>query len=216
MTKLKLLFLVVLTAVLPLPGIVWSQSSPDEPLGDAAREQQKMGGPQKQVDRKVYRNRDIVSTPVERSVTVGQNTSNTDQTSNATTGMVAVPKATPEKGKDTSPQSDSQALNSSKKLTIFDRPDFDDDVIVVPAGTRIEIDLATDKVSLPVRVGFATPIPALSKVTTDVIGSTVCDGYDDQCDEEGILTLTSVTVGSVTYPVQAYGLTLTAPLAIKR
>jgi len=37
----------------------------------------------------------------------------------------------------------------------------------VPAGTEIRVDLTESKITGPVRLGFATPIPARTKVAVD-------------------------------------------------
>ena len=227
MTKVKFLFLTLLTAVLLRPGTAWSQCFEEQSLGDAAREQQKVDGQKKPTERKVYRNRDIASTPSEPTEHTATTTNNNESSPGSTSNGPSIASALKEKkdAQDVSSQPHTpQNSTLSNTTSIFDRPkEPDEDVTVVPAGTLIEVDLATNTVSLPVRVGFATPIPASSKVTTHVFGNSNCEilsgptpVYGFPCNSDGYPTLTSVTVGEVTYPVQADGFLLTAPLVIQR
>lgn len=62
--------------------------------------------------------------------------------------------------------------------SVLDRPkDSRPDVIVVPAGTELKVDIGDHKTVIPVRVGFATPIPALSQVTVQVTRTSVAIPY---------------------------------------
>jgi hypothetical protein len=80
----------------------------------------------------------------------------------------------------------------------------DSDTLVVPAGTEIRVeftqpyggsaDVITGKVVTPVRVGWATAIPALSKVKMNVAA--------------GFVDLASVTVGKVSYKVNTNAIEL--------
>jgi len=95
--------------------------------------------------------------------------------------------------------------------SVFDRPKHSKpDVIVVPAGTELKVDLDEHKTIVPVRVGFATPIPALSQVTVQVtpsyFGGAPYDGaYVDYVE---YATVTAVTVAGETYQVQTNSLPL--------
>ena len=129
-------------------------------------------------------------------------------------------------------------------LSFFDRakinkPDF----LILPAGTEIRVDIVDGKVIVPVRVGFATPIPALSRAEVTVNRKYYAPynvSYDVSGTYAGMYTenaeLASVTVDSVAYPVKAtvvplngvaaqpasipstrdVTFVLTAPLAIRR
>ena len=97
--------------------------------------------------------------------------------------------------------------------SVYDRPkdkveEAESDFIVVPAGTEIRVDITESKVIVPVRVGFATPIPPLSKVAVQInrayyyTGSNGTFGNGPVALAENAV-LTTVTVDGVTYPVQA-------------
>ena len=76
--------------------------------------------------------------------------------------------------------------------------DEDSSFIVLPKGTPIQVDWSAKKVVWPVRIGFDTPIPALSKVTLEDWGPIFEYG-----DYYKLLVLTSVTIGKATYPTKA-------------
>ena len=101
---------------------------------------------------------------------------------------------------------------SAAKRTVLDRPAGEKPApYIVPAGTEIRVDVVEGKVIVPVRVGFATPIPALSKVAVQVnrvyapayldANGVRQDGGNASYAEYGVLT--AVTVDGVTYPVQS-------------
>lgn len=101
--------------------------------------------------------------------------------------------------------------------SVFDRPkDSRPDVIVVPAGTELKVDVDQHKTVVPVRVGFATPIPALSQVTVEATRSYV--GMPDfsstsypalaYVDYVEYATVTAITVAGNTYEVQTNSVTL--------
>jgi hypothetical protein len=226
MTKTTIRLLIAFAVLVLQAGMAQSQSSEQEPLGDKEHAQQELLKKQeKQISRRVYTNWDVVTRPAPLD---GKDAkmlpSSRDRNSpRDTTGKAPQPESTQESGKKAESMASQAASPPSAgrktRSSVFDRPeDPDDDLIVVPAGTGISVDLATSTVSEPVRVGFATPIPALSKVTTQIFGSPSC-GSDFgcyYCGSDGFPTLTSVTVGGVTYPVKASGFTLTAPLIIER
>jgi len=93
--------------------------------------------------------------------------------------------------------------------SVLDRPkDSRPDIIIVPAGTEIKVDIGERKTVVPVRVGFATPIPALSQVTVHVTHSVVAIPYPDSgasypnVDYTEYATVTAITVDGKTYQVQ--------------
>ena len=92
-------------------------------------------------------------------------------------------------------------------------PDF----YIVPAGTEIKVDISEEnqqrelehvvegKVVAPVRLGFATPIPALSKATVQLSMRYYDTGYGDtpQSAYAYVAQLTSVTVEGASYDVES-------------
>ncbi|HSS99821.1 MAG TPA: hypothetical protein VLK33_22455 [Terriglobales bacterium] len=93
------------------------------------------------------------------------------------------------------------------------------DVIVVPAGTEIRVDMVDGKVTVPVRVGFSTPIPALSKASVRVDRVYAPAVYDANGNlqnntnaryaEYGVLT--GITVSGTTYKVETDSVPLATP-----
>jgi hypothetical protein len=164
------------------PTVQSQQDAQAKPLGDVAREQKQVRK-QQNSNGKVY---GAVGTPSEKS----------------------------------DPQSNSLASKSQPTETVklarrsvFDQaksktPDF----IIVPAGTEIRVDIVDGKVIVPVRVGFSTPIPALSVASVKVhrlsytpVLYSVAPGSLDNASLTYAETadLTAVTVDGATYPVEA-------------
>lgn len=84
-----------------------------------------------------------------------------------------------------------------------------DDVIIVPAGTELRVDVDQHKMVLPVRVGFDTAIPALSEVTVqtnrtyiDVPTSYQSASVTSYADYVDNATVVAVTVSGKTYDLQ--------------
>jgi hypothetical protein len=131
--------------------------------------------------------------------------------------------------------------------SVFDKAKTNDpNFIIVPAGSEIRVDLVEAKVIGPVRVGFSTPIPALSIAAVKMdqnyyapVSYNLNSGASNPPVTYGERAeLTSVVVRGVSYPVQArpvslsggaiFGIlpssnsshdavfVLTAPLAIQR
>lgn len=91
--------------------------------------------------------------------------------------------------------------------SVMDRPqDSTPDAITVPAGTEIKIDVPEHKVVAPVRVGFSTPIPALSQVSVDIHRTYVSAGYAvagmPYVDYVDYATITSITINGTSYDVE--------------
>lgn len=112
----------------------------------------------------------------------------------------------------------SKSAQKSKTSDVFDNALSDKtEPWIVPAGTQIRVDLVDGKVIVPVRVGFATPIPALSKVAVQVNRTYYPTGLVSINDRLGYVgyadyaTLTAVTVGGVTYPVESSTIPVAAP-----
>ena len=164
------------------------QSSLNKPLGDVAREQQAAHAQQKKSS--------IVHTEVDGSIAPeASDASPTSSAKSATAQDVKAPKSLAKSPAQSGPQS------------VLDRPLGEKpDPYVVPAGTEIRVDLTESKITVPVRLGFATPIPALTKVavqTDRTYFQTVYGAYG--ADNPGYVeysTLTAVTVDGKTYPVQ--------------
>ncbi len=83
------------------------------------------------------------------------------------------------------------------------------DVIVVPAGTELRVDVDQHKMVLPVRVGFDTAIPALSEVVVQTNRANIntpisyqgasVTSYVDYVD---YATVTAIAVNGRTYEVR--------------
>jgi len=165
-------------ALLIISSAAYSQqNSQSKPLADVAREQQAVRAQKK---------------PAPVYTIDSQNTADGSQKS-----TVRSEKTTEDVG----------AKQPAAKGSVLDRPlNEKRDPFVVPAGTEIRVDLTEKKVTVPVRVGFATPIPALSKVAVDTDRTyfqTSYDGYN--AGNPGYVeyvTLTTVTVQGKTYSVK--------------
>lgn len=139
---------------------------------------------------------------------------------------VAVAQSQPAKDKPTSdtPKQQKGAGDKAQKpatspRSVLDRPMGErPDPFIVPAGTEIRVDIVEGKVVVPVRVGFATPIPALSKAAVKinrVYPPTYAESGAAQASvpvryaEYG--ELTSVTIDGRTYAVQSDSVALGTP-----
>jgi hypothetical protein len=172
------------------------QSSNGAPLGDVVREQKKKQKEKpKAPPAKVYTNSEVVSP-------------GGDAPSSA-------PAATPESCGDKSKDDDKDAAGAEKKAkppdstkpqSVFDRPkDTTPDVIVVPAATEIRVDVPQRKVVVPVRVGFSTPIAALSKVVLEIRRTYINNGYASGglfVDYVDYATVTAVVIEGASYSVE--------------
>jgi hypothetical protein len=107
------------------------------------------------------------------------------------------------------------------------------DAMILEASTEIKVDVDEQKVIVPVRSGFATAIPALSKVTVkstrQFINAGDVGGNFQYTDYVDYATITGVTVEGVFYEVQTNSVpllkgnashevtfTLASPVAISR
>jgi hypothetical protein len=101
--------------------------------------------------------------------------------------------------------------------SVFDQTKEESPEVLVPAATQIRVEISTTpdnkleaKVAFPVRVDSATPIPALSKATVRIVSrGTAVDPNTGSIKGAYLVELTAITVGEITYKVQAE----TAPLA---
>jgi hypothetical protein len=235
-----------------LPCIAQSQTSQPESLGQAARDLQQQGQSQVQdqdkdqgqdqkqktpLHPKVYHNKDVVSNPSAPDDKGGNASSSSHDVANANAttdksspiGPKPVQnqqKADEKKIEGLKPQNSRAVAQTLPARSVYDRPeDSAADVVVVPAGTEIHVNILDGNVALPVRLGFATPIPALSKVTVKLFGVRDYESYWEFSGLSDYASLTSVTIDNATYPVQTDTVpyyageevfTLIAPLTIKR
>ena len=92
---------------------------------------------------------------------------------------------------------------------VRDRKKSDDDILVVPKGTRIQTDIAKSfpdtpatpfeydgKVEIPVRLGFTTAIPAGSRITVRIYATYAETGY------QYAAKLIAVTVDGTSYRIR--------------
>ena len=184
----------------------------------------------------MYHNKDVVSHPSapDDKAGIASSPSTDVPNANATTatsgpiGPKSVQnqqKADQQKIEDLKPQNSRAVAKTLPTRSVYDRPDDSAaDVVVVPAGTEIHVNILDGNVALPVRMGFATPIPALSKVTVKLFGVRDYESYWEFSGLSDYASLTSVTIDNVTYPVQTDTVpyyageevfTLTAPLTIR-
>jgi len=123
------------------------------------------------------------------------------------TEKVASPSSADSTGKPQPLAGEGKSLSSERPRSVLDRPhDSAPDTIVVPAGTELRVDVNQHKVVVPVRVGFATPIPALSQVAVQVSRTPLNTGYSPTgtpyVDYAEYATVTAVTVAGKTYELQ--------------
>ena len=204
MTRISIRFLTGVIALWMLVPAAQSQASPqDRSLGDVAREQQELRKQQKKAaPSKVYTETGVASdhdTPDNERAKPSA-CSDPDKAVDA--------KACKPSVSEFNPAAAQEEKNSRNLRSVLDRvPDTKPDVIVVPAGTEIRVDIVDGKVTVPVRVGFATPIPALSKAAVQMNPVYYYTGYGNYGTgpvafiENAVLT--AVTVRGVTYAVQA-------------
>jgi hypothetical protein len=219
---------------LVLVSVAWAQQSPPAPsIVDAAREQREI---QRQHDKsaqttKVLTNDDLVAS---------SKTSTPDASEQSPSGVNPKFKETADSQNSSEPairETEASKGNSESRALagpVLDRPqDSKPDVFVVPAGTELKVDIDQHKITVPIRIGFATAIPALSQVSVEIARSYVSvpdfSTSISYVDYFEFATLTAVTVGGDTYPVQTDSLrllkgainseltfTLMAPLKILR
>ncbi|MGH9512106.1 MAG: hypothetical protein ACRD2U_08200 [Terriglobales bacterium] len=199
-------------AVLILMGaMAQSQDAdPQQPLGDIARGQQELHPKSQSAGERVYTDEDFTN---QSKLVDGS------EVNEAPSAPESKASGT-ERNRDQAKPKDSvaQSGKSLRAQSVFDRKhDSADDVIVVPAGTKIQVNMMDRDVEAPVRLRFSTPIPALTKVSLHIYGSHYRGGY--------YASLARITIGDVTYRVQSDTVpcatgdgvfTLTAPLRIKR
>jgi hypothetical protein len=175
------------------------QNSSDEPLGDVAREQKKIhkeqtnAGPQK-----VYTNAEVVTSANGDEVKPASQPAATSEACSKDKAAEPAKDAAIREKKSTQPDAD-------KPKSVFDRPkDTAPDMIFVPAATEIRVDVPQRKVVLPVRIGFSTPIPALSKVALEIRRTYVNNEYVAgglPYDYVDYATVTAIVIEGTSYTV---------------
>jgi hypothetical protein len=182
---------------------VCAQDSQNKPLGDVAREQ-------REIRKQQQKNSESSRTFTNDELVTGLTASDADSAS--------TPSASPSDARDSQPKEEKDTAKSQPAIggekavhlpvrSALDRPkDTTPDVIIVPAGTELKVDIYKHKTVVPVRVGFATPIPALSQVTVQVSRTYINTAYSyngmPYVDNVEYATVTAVTVAGTTYEVQ--------------
>jgi hypothetical protein len=215
MSKVSVRVLSCAMLVLGLVGGARSQDSTDRPLGDIAREQRELRKQPK--PEKVYGNKDVA--PAASPDRSGSTPSKSAEAKSAEVSSDAG-KLIDAKAKTSLPATGGMAAAKAEapvSRTALDRPGLDrpkdrvaekaDDLLIVPEGTQLKIDISEGKVVVPVRVGFATAIPALSKATVRV-------SLQGTGDSVYIAELVDVTVEGVRYGVQADLVAVPGPQAL--
>jgi hypothetical protein len=201
MSKLRNLLIAAATAFL-LTAPVCAQDSQSKPLGDVAREQKKIRKQQQEKTNetpRTFTNDELTTVPAASDADSTASTPSAD-------AKDTQPKDEKEVAKLPTPSGDEKAAHPPVRSAL-DRPkDTTPDVITVPAGTELKVDIYKHKVVVPVRVGFATPIPALSQVTVQVTRAYVNTSYSYRgmpyVDFVESATVTAITVAGTTYEVQ--------------
>jgi len=174
--------------------------SQTQSLGDVAREQKEIRN---------HREKDGETTKAKPKPLTNEDLAS-DSTSTSGDQSVA-DENPPAKSQPAETGNERSVISHANTGSVLDRPkDSKPDEIVVPAGTELKVDIGQHKIVIPVRVGFATPIPALSRVTVDVTRSYVgisafsSTPYPTLADVDYVeyATVTAITVAGNTYEVQ--------------
>jgi len=200
-------------AVLLLASFTYAQvDSENKPLGDVAREQKELRKEQQKKEESQEPGTNDNSASGATADLEGPTAASTTQESKPATNADSTDSAKAEQY-----AGERHVENQSERVaSILDRSkDSDPDEILVPAGTELKVDLDAGKTIVPVRVGFATPIPALSHVAIQMsqpavsvpyfINGTLTPAYVDSTE---YATITAVTVGGKSYEVQTNTLPL--------
>ncbi len=220
MSKIPVRALSSAILILGLVGGARSQDSTDRPLGDVAREQRELRKQPK--PEKVYGNKDVgpAPSPDDSDSTSSKSAEAKSAEVSSDAGKVIDAKAKtslPTTGGTEAAKAETPVSRTALDRPTMDRPKMDrpkdiaaekaDALLIVPEGTQLMIDISGAKVVVPVRVGFATAIPALSKATVRV-------SLRSTGDSVYIGELTDVTVEGVRYSVVADQVAVSGPEAI--
>ncbi len=199
-----------LTFLALLASAALAQQAPETtPAGDTVNEQQKTTQTKKFAPKKkIYHNADLASPEAKPEADKDSPANPVSSSATAKAGAASTPAApaASRPGKTSRPEAE------TNRSSVFDAPkDNSPDVIVIPAGTKIQVDILDGKVTVPVRVGWATPIPALTKVAVEIsvpyypVYGTYYRAsvpyYNDLYSAE-VAQLTSVTLDGTRYDLQ--------------
>ena len=185
----------------------WSQDSIDKPLGDAAREQREVHQTTKA--EKLYENKDVEPSP----------SPHRGRDAETPLENASKPPTKPAGSTLREPKSNARETGEShrgaRRSVLDHRTDEEeaDESLIVPVGTelKVEIPAASDfpqgvyvgRVAAPVRLGFSTPIPALSIANIKVVGRYYpLDASYYTLSYFEALEVTQVIVEGVPYAVQ--------------
>ena len=175
-----------------LASVAFARQAPETTsAADTPNAQQNRDKAKRTAPKKIYTNADLASP--EAKPEAAKKTDETNGAARAVAGgdsakaehfltPVLTPAPTPAGPTPNLCESASPPASSTSRLPVLDAPKQNlPDVIVVPAGTQIKVDISEEnpplnvplrtfsgKVTIPVRVGWATVIPALTKVTVEV------------------------------------------------
>jgi len=192
------------SAALLIVALAHAQAdSQDKPPGDVAREQREIQKQHSKNNRtRVFTNDDLQS---------GSDEQTRDSAAEQDTRADAEKTAADAKKQRADSKENSKDLTTDRRpQPVLDRDkDSAPDLQVIPKGAQIHVDFNTKKVVVPVRVGFATPIPAGSPVKLQ-IARTYLQAYPNPdpnirvplLDYADQVTLVGVTAGGRVYPVQ--------------
>ena len=220
--SLKSLFVTLLMA-----SAAFAQQAPENtPPADIPNSQQNPYKAKRNAPKKIYTNADLAS-PEAKPETAKKTDENNGAANPVADGdsakadrfltPVLTASPTPAEQTPNSCESASSPASNTSRLPVLDAPKQNlPDVIVVPAGTQIKVDISEEnpplnvpqrtfsgKVTIPVRVGWDTVIPALTKVTVEVsaLYYSVAGRYDN-AGFQGFAQLTSVMLDGKRYDLQ--------------
>jgi hypothetical protein len=191
--------IVVLAALSPSQA---QQNSSAEPLGDIARKQREARKHQtKATPPKVYTNSEAVT-----SADAGGAKPSSESAAQSESCAEKNKAAESAKDADCTKRDTSQSEPVKSKCAPGRTEDTAPDWIVVPAATEIRVNIPERKVVVPVRIGFSTPIPALSKVVVQISRTYVSNGYVvgeiSYVDYVDYATVTAVVIGGTSYNLE--------------
>jgi hypothetical protein len=196
-----------------LASAALAQQAPENtPAADAPKAQQKPEKAKKPAPKKIYTNADLASSDANPEA---DKAGTKDGPANPVAGGDSVKannSSTPAAQTSNSSQKANPSASTPSRSGVFDRPQqTSPDVIVVPAGRQIKVDISEEnpprdvplrmfsgKVTVPVRVGWATAIPALTKVTVEV-SALYYPVPGRSVDYQGVAQLTAVMLDGTRY-----------------
>jgi len=191
-------------AVVLLASAGLAQQPPENtPAGDATPEQQKAEKAKKPAPKKIYTNADLASPETKPEADQKDSPANPVAGGNAVKAGDSSASATPASG--SAEKTNPSAPDTSRPPVMDARKHTSTTVAVIPAGTQIKVNVSDGTVMMPVRVGWATPIPALTKVTVEVspVYYPVWGGYSANLGYQEVAQLTAVTLHGKHYDLQS-------------